>query len=93
MQAWGYDQKIGGSMINFMADPIGELTAALDMKMTSPGPPSIGLVNRCKRFAMHVVDGEVKYFAVSESENDPAGDDDPTTSSAPAMLDAVKAAV
>jgi hypothetical protein len=39
---------------------------------------------------MHVVDKVVKYVAVSEGPDDPAGDDDPSASCAPAMLEAIK---
>jgi len=90
MKAWAADQKIEGSMITFMGDPAGELTKALDMQMTHPGPPSVGIIGRCKRHAMYVDDGEVKYVAVSESDDDPAGDDDPEDTCAPAMMDAIK---
>lgn len=72
-----------------MSDAAGEFTDALDMKMTHPGPPSVGIIGRCKRFAMHVVDGEVKYVAVSEGDDDPAGDSDPSATLAPALLKAM----
>lgn len=87
MQAWAEDQGIAGSFVNMMGDPAAELTKALDVEMTHPGPPSVGIIGRCKRFAMHVVDGEVKYVAISEGPDDPAGDDDPSASLAPAMLE------
>jgi len=90
MQAWGTDQKIEGSFITFMSDPAGTLTEALGMKMVHPGPPSVGIIGRCKRFAMHVVNGTVKYIAISEGPDDPAGDDDPSASLAPALLEKVK---
>lgn len=89
MQAWGLDQKIGGSMIKFLGDPAGELTDALDMKMNHPGPPSVGIIGRCKRFAIHAVNGEVKFVAISEGPDDPAGDADPSATLAPALLSAV----
>lgn len=92
MQAWEMDQKTMGTMITMMGDPLGTFTDAVSMKMKYPdGPASVGIIGRCKRFAMHVVDGEVKYIAESESETDPAGDDDPSASCAPAMLAAIKA--
>lgn len=72
-----------------MGDPAAEFTKALDLEMTHPGPPSVGIVGRSKRFALHVVNGEVKYVAVSEGEDDPAGDDDPSASLADAMLKVV----
>ena len=87
MQAWAEDQGIAGSFVNMMGDPAAELTKALDVEMTDSGPPSVGIIGRCKRFALHVVDGEVKYVAISEGPGDPAGDDDPSASLAPAMLE------
>mmetsp|Transcript_23744 Transcript_23744/g.36523 ORF Transcript_23744/g.36523 Transcript_23744/m.36523 type:complete len:92 (+) Transcript_23744:373-648(+) len=91
MQAWSTDQGVEGSFITMMGDPAGEFAGALDMKMDHPGPPSVGIIGRSKRHAMYVVDGEVKYVAVSEDEDDPAGDADPSATLAPALLDAVKA--
>jgi len=90
MQGWAENQGIEGSMITFMGDPAGELTKALDMSMTHPGPPSVGIIGRCKRFALHVVNGEVKIVRVSEAEDDPAGDDNPEATLAPAMISAIK---
>ena len=77
MGAWGKDQGIEDSMITFMADPTSELTKAVGMELTHEGPISLGLLGRCKRHAIYVVDGEVKGVAVAESEFDPAGDDFP----------------
>mmetsp|Transcript_11893 Transcript_11893/g.20152 ORF Transcript_11893/g.20152 Transcript_11893/m.20152 type:complete len:94 (+) Transcript_11893:359-640(+) len=92
MNAWAEDQGIDeDTLVSFMGDPAGEFTKAVDMEMTHPGPPSVGIIGRCKRWAMHVVDGEVKYVAVSEGEDDPAGDEDPSATLAPAILDAIKA--
>jgi len=91
MQAWAEDQGIEGSMVSFVADPAAELTKALDMEMTHPGPPSVGIIGRCKRFAIHAVDGELKTVKVSEGPDDPAGDDDPSATLAEGMLDAMKA--
>lgn len=90
MQAWAMDQKVGGSMIRFMADPAGELTKALGVEMEHPGPPSVGIIGRCKRHAFHVVDGEIKVFKISEGPDDPAGDNDPSQTLAPAMLEFIK---
>lgn len=89
MQAWGADQGIKGSMVSFLADPAAELTKALDMEMTHPGPPSVGIIGRCKRFAIHVVDGDIKTVRISEGEDDPAGDSDPSASLAEGMLEAI----
>jgi peroxiredoxin len=90
VQAWAKDQGIEGSMVTFFADPAAELTKALDMEMTHPGPPSVGIIGRCKRFAIHAIDEEVKAVVVSEGPDDPAGDNDPSATLAPAMLEVVK---
>lgn len=89
MQAWSEDQGVEDSFITMMGDPAAEFTDALDLRMTHPGPPSVGIIGRSKRFALHVVNGEVKHVAVSEAEGDPAGDDDPSASLADAMLKVV----
>jgi len=91
MQAWAADQKIEGSIVTFMADPAAELTKALDMEMTHPGPPSVGIIGRCKRFAIHADDEVIKTVKVSEAEGDPAGDDDPSATLAEGMLEAIAA--
>lgn len=90
MTAWGENQGIEGSMLTFFGDPSAELTKALDVELTHPGPASVGIIGRCKRFAMHVVDGEIKHIAVAEADDDPAGDAFPEISCAPAMLAAIK---
>lgn len=89
MQAWAADQKIEGSMVTFMADPAAELTKALGMEMTDSGPPSVGIIGRCKRFALHVDDEQIKTVKISEAEGDPAGDDDPSATLAEGMLEAI----
>eukprot|EP00559_Dactyliosolen_fragilissimus_P002154 CAMPEP_0184855804 /NCGR_PEP_ID=MMETSP0580-20130426/943_1 /TAXON_ID=1118495 /ORGANISM="Dactyliosolen fragilissimus" /LENGTH=201 /DNA_ID=CAMNT_0027350425 /DNA_START=16 /DNA_END=621 /DNA_ORIENTATION=- len=90
MQAWGSDQSIEGSMVSFMADPAAELTKALDMEMTHPGPPSVGIIGRCKRFAVYAEDGVIKHAVVSEGPDDPAGDADPSATLAEGMLKTIK---
>ena len=66
-------------MITFMGDPHSALTQALGMVLDHPGPVGKGLVGpRCKRFAMYIEDGTIKFWAVSEGPDDPAGDDDPS---------------
>ena len=57
------------------------------MELTDAGPIGKGLLGRSKRFAMHVVDGEVKAVAIAESEFDPAGDDFPEKTLAPALIE------
>jgi len=91
MKAWAEDQGIEDSIVTFMGDPAGELTRELDMFITHPGPPSVGLLGRTKRFALHAVDGVIKMINISEKPDDPAGDDFPESSCAPAMLEALKA--
>jgi 2-Cys peroxiredoxin 5 len=90
MQAWSADQKVDGKFVKFYADPAGSLTTALDMEMTDPRPQTVGIVGRCKRHALIVADGIIKYFAVSEADDDPAGDSDPSATVAEAMLKAIK---
>lgn len=92
MSAWADDQGVRGSMIKFMGDPAAELTKALDIEMTHPGPPSVGIIGRCKRHALYVVDGVVKAINLSEGEDDPAGDSDPSNSMPEAVLAAIKEA-
>eukprot|EP00581_Thalassiosira_minuscula_P026942 CAMPEP_0184416274 /NCGR_PEP_ID=MMETSP0738-20130409/9366_1 /TAXON_ID=385413 /ORGANISM="Thalassiosira miniscula, Strain CCMP1093" /LENGTH=77 /DNA_ID=CAMNT_0026775685 /DNA_START=172 /DNA_END=405 /DNA_ORIENTATION=- len=73
-------------MLTFLGDPNSELTRALDLELTDPGPISIIGPGRCKRFAMHVVDGVIKAVNVSESEGDPTGDNDPANSMADGIM-------
>lgn len=90
MQAWAKDQKLGLSMIKFYSDAAGDLTKALDMEMTHPGPPSVGIIGRSKRFAIYAVDGEIKAVNVAEGTDDPAGDSDPTVTLAESLIETVK---
>jgi 2-Cys peroxiredoxin 5 len=90
MRAWGIDQKVEGSIITFMGDPSAEFTKAVEMELTHPGPISVGIIGRSKRFAMYVENSVVKYVAVSEAEDDPAGDTDPSATCHEAMLKAIK---
>lgn len=91
MQAWGKDQGIEKSegLITFMGDPSGALTEALDIQLDHPGPNSVGIIGRSKRTAMYLVDGVVKAFNVAEKDDDPAGDNFPESTCAPAMLAAI----
>mmetsp|Transcript_1642 Transcript_1642/g.2104 ORF Transcript_1642/g.2104 Transcript_1642/m.2104 type:complete len:92 (+) Transcript_1642:393-668(+) len=91
MQAWGFELGVAGSMITLMGDPARELTSALDMEMNHAGPPSVGIINRCKRHALYVDDGTVKVVRVSERDDDPAGDDDPSATLVEGMLEAIQA--
>lgn len=87
MAAWEKDQGTEGSMISMFCDPSGAFTKEVGMELTADGPASVGIIGRCKRYAMHVVDGVVQAVAVAESEFDPAGDDFPEKTLAPALLD------
>lgn len=96
MSAWandlGVDNYEAGNdkgRLTFLGDPEGVLTRKLEMEMTHPGPISVGIIGRCKRFVVYAVNGEVKYVAVSEAEDDPAGDENPEKTLAPAILDAI----
>lgn len=86
MKAWGADQKIDGSIVTFLSDPYSEFTKACDMELTHEGPNSLGLIGRCKRFAMIVENSIIKDVAVAESELDPAGDDFPEKTLADALI-------
>ena len=77
-------------MLQLMGDPAGELTKALDMELTHPGPLGKGLFGRCKRHAIYAVNGEIKAIQIAESEDDPAGDDHPEATLANTMLDIIK---
>jgi len=87
MNAWAADQKIEGSMIKFLSDPYSEFTRACDMELTNDGPRSLGLIGRTKRFAMIVENNVITGLAVAESELDPAGDDFPEKTLAPALIE------
>mmetsp|Transcript_13233 Transcript_13233/g.18740 ORF Transcript_13233/g.18740 Transcript_13233/m.18740 type:complete len:107 (-) Transcript_13233:371-691(-) len=93
MRAWHINLGIGGSKTELLlGDPSGAFTKACGMELTHPGPASVGIIGRCKRFAMHVENNVVQYVAVSEAEDDPAGDKHPEATCAPAMIEAIKAA-
>jgi peroxiredoxin 5 len=94
MKAWSEDQGVSmelkDGMIHLFADPYGKVTEAMGMALTHPGPLSVGLVGRCKRFALYVVDGVVQIVRVAEKEDDPAGDDFPDVTLAESMLVAIQ---
>ena len=79
-----------GNIITFMADPTREFTQACGMELTDPRPATNGLVGRCKRFAMYVVNNVVQNVVVSENYDDPTGDKDPTATCADAILYSLK---
>lgn len=92
MGVWMSKLELGGTMTQMFGDPSGEFTRACGMEMTDPSLESIGLIGRSKRFAMHVVNNIVKYVAVSESDDDPAGINFPEATCAPAMIKSIKEA-
>lgn len=89
MDAWSMDQGVIGSMITFMGDPTSEFTKAVDMVLDHPGPVSVLGGARCKRFAIYAEDGVAKVVKVSEKEDDPAGDADPSLTMPESMLAAI----
>ena len=91
MDAWAKDQNVSDTnFLTMMGDPSGALTSALGVELKHPGPEGKGIIGRCKRFAMYVEDGTVKIFRISEASDDPAGDDRPEATLAPAMIAAIK---
>lgn len=91
MGAWAKDQGTEDSMIKMFSDASGEFTKACGMEMTHPGPISVGIIGRCKRWAMIVDKNIIKAVAVAESELDPAGDDFPEKTLAPALIEMASA--
>lgn len=89
MGAWAKDQKIAGSIVSFVSDQQSTLTKALGMTLDAPGPMRDLGNPRCKRFAIYVDNGTVKHVAVSETADDPTGDDDISASAAAGMLAAI----
>jgi len=100
MDAWaenqGVDQSAAG-LLTMMGDPSGALTRSLGMVLNHPGPMAVLGYERCKRFALYLVDGVVKVASprqverIAEASDDPAGDDRPDVTLAPAMIEAIKA--
>jgi peroxiredoxin len=86
IQAWAKDQGTGGTIIKMFSDPNSEFTRACNMELTADGPRSKGLLGRSKRFAMIVENNIITAMAVAEAESDPAGDDFPEKTLAPALI-------
>lgn len=103
MGSWEKDQKCDEEdFIKFVGDPSSALTSALDMEMVPMGPDQDeiegifgpyfkGLLKRCKRHALYVKDGEIKVTKVAQAITDPAGDDFPEVTLAPALIEDIKA--
>ncbi len=77
MEAWAADQRVGGSMLTFLADPGGAFARELDLELTEPGVVRLLGPGRCKRFVLVVRDGLITARSISEAEGDPAGDNQP----------------
>lgn len=91
MSAWAENQGVPeDGIITLMGDPYAELTSKLGMELEHAGPKELGLVDRCKRHALFVVDGVVKIIRIAEREDDPAGDEYPDSTLAEAMIEAIK---
>lgn len=90
MRAWFLDQKLNNTMIQMMGDPFSEFTKACGIELLHDGPIRKGLIGRSKRVAMIVIQNIVQYVAVSESTDDPAGDDDPSATCHEAIIHVCK---
>ena len=90
MMNWAKSQKTALSMLTFLGDPHSALTRGLDLELTHPGPVDVLGPGRCKRFAMHVVDGEIRACNVSETEDDPTGENDHSNSLAEGIMATMK---
>jgi len=86
MKAWAEDQGTEDSIITMLGDPRSEMTRALDLVLDHPGPMSVLGTPRCKRFSMLIDDGIIKTINVAATEDDPAGDDNPTATLVEKML-------
>lgn len=91
MKGWAADQGIEDTFVKFLADTRRELTEALGLVMDHPGPVSVLGGPRCKRFSMLIDNGVVKALNVAATEDDPAGDDDPSSTLAENMLEILSA--
>lgn len=77
MMAWGKNQGAEDSILTMMGDTHANLTKALGVVMTHPGPKEKLGQPRCLRHAVYVEDGIIKAFEVAASPDDPAGDAKP----------------
>jgi peroxiredoxin len=94
MEAWadslGVPQDHASSLLQLMGDPYSQVTKALGMELVHPGPYSVGLVQRCKRFALYIEHGIVQLVKIAEGLNDPAGDSFPDITLAESMLQSIQ---
>ena len=94
MDAWAENQQVpSGGLLTLMGDPSGAVTQSLGMVLDHPGPMAKLGYPRSKRFALYAEDGIIKVVKISEGgpmgEEDPAGDDFPEATLAPAMIKAI----
>jgi len=90
MMNWAKSQRTALTMLTFLGDPNSNFTRKLDLELTHPGPVEVLGPGRCKRFAIHCVNGEIKAVNVSEGTDDPAGDNDPSASLADGIMNTMK---
>ncbi|MEQ9261149.1 MAG: peroxiredoxin [Roseovarius sp.] len=64
MKSWGEATGATGAGITMLADPEAAFTKSIGMEFSAP---PAGLIDRSKRYAMLVEDGEVKLFHAEES--------------------------
>lgn len=64
LQAWGESTGATEAGITIVGDAAAEFTKAIGMDFTAP---PAGLINRSKRYAMLVMDGEVKVLNLEDS--------------------------
>lgn len=64
MKAWSDATGATEAGLSFFGDASAEFTTAIGMDFTAP---PAGLINRSKRYAMYVEDGEVKVFQAEEN--------------------------
>ena len=64
MAAWGESTGATAAGISMLGDAVADLTKGIGMEFSAP---PAGLIDRSKRYAMHVVDGEVKVMHAEEN--------------------------
>lgn len=64
MQAWSDSTGAAEAGITMLCDPAAELTKAIGLDFSAP---PVGLIDRSKRYAMLVEDGEVKILNVEDN--------------------------
>jgi peroxiredoxin len=87
MDGWAKDQGIKkGDFVKFLGDTRSEVTRALGLVLDHQGPMSVLGNPRCKRFSMMIDKGVIKVLNIAHTADDPAGDDDPSSSLVEKML-------